>query len=176
MTVPKGRSITFVYGLVGHLHWLCFLGTTGSYGEVEQEKILAFDLGAETFREIPPPDSILHHPKIRYHVLGVLGGKLCVMSGVDDGGCEVWVMDEYGLAESWVKHHVFSQFGCEIYPFGFTSHSEFLFQVGRDDRYGLYDPVAAMTKTFKIMSNGINITKVVEHVDNLVWVAPAEHA
>lgn len=42
-----------------------------------------------------------------HNVIGVLGKKLCVMSNVGVLECEVWVMDGYGMVESWVKHHVF---------------------------------------------------------------------
>ncbi|CAI9296255.1 unnamed protein product [Lactuca saligna] len=47
-------------------------------------------------------------------VLGVLDGKLCVMSRAKGERCEVWVMEEYRVAESWVKHHVFSQFRAKV--------------------------------------------------------------
>ncbi|XP_042758060.1 F-box/kelch-repeat protein At3g06240 [Lactuca sativa] len=103
----------------GHLHWL---GCTD--GKEDTKTIVGFDLGSETFREIPLPDSTLDHN--RSNVVGILAGKLCVMSYIEDVAYAVWVMDEYGVAESWVKHHVFSHFIGYTYPFGFTSHREFL--------------------------------------------------
>ncbi|XP_023758513.1 F-box/kelch-repeat protein At3g06240 [Lactuca sativa] len=155
----------------GHIHWLSFTNS-----KRKPETIVAFDLGAETFSEIPLPDSLLHHNvSSRMNVLGVLTGKLCVMSRVRDGECEVWVMDEYGVADSWVKHHVFSQFdGGDIMPYGFTSRNEFLFRFNDDvDRYGLYDLVTAKTKTFKIHRTSYG-SKIVENVDSLVWIAPSK--
>ncbi|CAH1430865.1 unnamed protein product [Lactuca virosa] len=85
----------------GHLHWLCYCDDL----EQKQETIVAFDLGVDTFNEIlfQVLYFITNHHGSRFNYLGVLAGKLCVMSCVDHGECEVWVMDEYGVAESWVK-------------------------------------------------------------------------
>lgn len=71
---------------------------------------MAFDVILETFCEIPLLNSIQDYNRNRNSkVLGVLDGKLYVISHVGYGGCEFWVMDEYRVAESWVKLHVFSQ-------------------------------------------------------------------
>lgn len=74
------------------------------------------------------------------------------MSRVRDGDdCEVWVMDDYGVDESFVKRHAFSQFdvsAINIYPYGFTLHNEFLFHV-YIDHFILYDPIASKPKNFE---------------------------
>ncbi|KAL7588330.1 hypothetical protein Lser_V15G36583 [Lactuca serriola] len=157
-----------VDGHVGHLHWLCFTDDVG-----KQQIIVAFDLVDETFSEISLPDFTLDSTlSYRHNVLGLLGGKLCVMSRVKDVGCEVWVMDEYGMYESWVKHHVFSQFSGDIFPCGFTLHNEFLFNRSLKDMcLALYDPIAAKVKFFKTFpASCIYVVQVVSYVDSLVWV------
>nr|KAJ0219798.1 hypothetical protein LSAT_V11C200055360 [Lactuca sativa] len=74
----------------------------------KQEMIVAFDLGAETFSEIPVLDFYTTIPSA---LLECIKRTLCVMSRVRDGDdCEVWVMDDYGMDESFVKRHAFSQF------------------------------------------------------------------
>ncbi|CAH1434025.1 unnamed protein product [Lactuca virosa] len=95
------------------------------------------------------------------------------MSRVKGGKCEVWVMDEYGVAESWVKCHVFSHFSGDIIPYGITLHNEFLLRF--DGGFCLYDPIAAKTKNFEIKGR-IQITKIVEYIDSLVWPSPVVHA
>ncbi|KAL4589344.1 hypothetical protein LXL04_002250 [Taraxacum kok-saghyz] len=158
-------------GLEGNMHWI---GSTDQ--ELETKTIVAFDLGSETFREIPLPDSTTFYEHCLSVSLGVLAGKLCVMSwscsGSVDIGCEVWVMEEYGAAESWAKRHVFSRFFGDIYPFGFISGNKFLIQ----DEYRLvmYDPV---TEEAQILTDDCSYEvyhagKIVEYVDSLVWVAP----
>ncbi|KAL4591315.1 hypothetical protein LXL04_004273 [Taraxacum kok-saghyz] len=135
-----------------HLHW---------FGKNETgQVIVAFDLSTETFREI-------HLPEISKY-FGVLGGKLCVMSKVPDCECEVWVMGEYGVVESWVKHHV-----LYFIPHGFTLHSEFIFQVGNCG-VGLHDLIAATTKFFRFRGGTKWRCMVVEYVDSLVWVASSK--
>ncbi|CAI9286201.1 unnamed protein product [Lactuca saligna] len=150
----------------GYLHWLGYITE-----EMNLKTIVAFDLGSETFREIPFPDSIVASEYGRFDALGVLGGKLCVMSWDEDVGCEVWVMEEYG----WVKRHVFSQFIGDMYPFGFTSANKFLIQ-DQYSRLVLYDPV---TEEAQILKNDFSYAeyeagKIVEYVDSLVWVAPVK--
>ncbi|KAL7601314.1 hypothetical protein Lser_V15G25422 [Lactuca serriola] len=104
-TITNGDDVC-VDGHDGRLHWL---GYDYISENTDLKMIVAFDLGSETFCEIPLPDSILNDD--RDIVLGVLAKKLCVMTHVGvDGTCDVWVMDKYGVAESWVKRHVFSQF------------------------------------------------------------------
>ncbi|CAI9273893.1 unnamed protein product [Lactuca saligna] len=157
-----GEDNVCVDGHDGHLHWL-------GYTDEIIESIVAFDLGAETFRVIPLPDSIQDgHSGHISNTLGILGGKVCVMSCVMDEECEVWMMNEYGVVESWVKNHVFSGFSGNIIPFGFTLRNEFLFQVSQHG-FGLYDPVEAKTKIFKVRGRPYTTRKVVHYVDSLVW-------
>ncbi|KAL4591317.1 hypothetical protein LXL04_004275 [Taraxacum kok-saghyz] len=151
-----------------HLHWL----GKNETGQV----IVAFDLSTETFREIHLPVSIRHDEEILKY-FGVLGGKLCVMSKVPDGECEVWVMGEYGVVESWVKRHVFRQFNyidnLHFKSHGFTVHNEFIFQI--DNRgVWLHDLIADTTKFFRFRDGWKGGVRVVEYVDSLVWVAPAK--
>nr|KAJ0199013.1 hypothetical protein LSAT_V11C600318720 [Lactuca sativa] len=117
-----------VDGHAGHLHW------HGGYylGELVSKTILAFDLGAETLSEITLPDSVNGDNVNNVStIIGVLAGKLCVISKtLPDYDCVVWVMDEYGVPKSWMKQHVFPLFR------GFS--------------HALYDPVAANTKIFKL--------------------------
>ncbi|KAL4575331.1 hypothetical protein LXL04_022173 [Taraxacum kok-saghyz] len=167
VTMIQDRDEVCVDGHDGHLHWL---GCTDF--RWLKEAIVAFDLGLETFRVISLPRSVLHD--MGMNVVGVLAGKLCVMSRVRFYECDVWVMEEYGVAESWVRHHAFSQFSGDIYPFGFTLNGEFLFHV-YNDRFALYDQIEEKSKIFDIMGGQIGKTKVVEYVDSLVWVTPAKH-
>ncbi|KAL4575330.1 hypothetical protein LXL04_022172 [Taraxacum kok-saghyz] len=162
-----------VNGLDGFLHWFYFSFSLPGFSKT----IVAFDLGEETFRVMPLPDSLKKFDN--QQVLGGLGGKLCVMSCVFIVGCEVWVMEEYGMAESWVKHHVFQVVNGEIIPYGFTFQNEFLFEDANyhdedselDCSFSLYHPVASTTKCFEICPGSKNV---VEYVDSLVWVAPVE--
>lgn len=85
----------------------------------------------------------------------------------------MWVLNEYGVAESWTKHYVYSQFSGNIAPFGFTLNNEFLFEAF-NRHLALYDPVAAKVKSFKIMVGHVGISKIVQYVDSLIWVAPTE--
>ncbi|XP_052622902.1 F-box/kelch-repeat protein At3g06240 [Lactuca sativa] len=162
------QAAVCVDGHDGHLHWLCYIDE-----EMKAQTIVAFDLGVETFYEIPLPDSKLHHHgHYWFSVLGVLDGKLCAMSRAKGERCEVWVMEEYRVAESWVKHHVFSQFSG-IIPIGFTSHSEFVFY-GYPCGLALFDPISAKVKSIGTPTTHVGMIKILEYVDSLVWIAPVK--
>nr|XP_043608792.1 F-box protein CPR1-like [Erigeron canadensis] len=159
-----------VDGYDGRLHYLCRV----NYGaERKKVTIVAFDLGDETFSEIVLPDSVQNYS--RAMEVGVLSKKLCVMSGLRNGGCEVWVMENYGVVTSWVKCHVISKYkGHDIYPIGFTSNNQFLFAHGI--HLSLYDPEASTFRDFKDAQPFTNLVTVVQYVDSLVWVTAAKWA
>ncbi|KAK1419129.1 hypothetical protein QVD17_28287 [Tagetes erecta] len=162
-------SITGSDGRDGRVHWLCCGGIR------TKQIIVAFDLGVEKFSQLSLPDSVGKWRNGRANVLGLLGGKICVMGYDENGDFEVWVMSEYGVSESWVKDYAFSQFGGGIFPIGFTLNNEFVFQ---DDNkcLVLYDQKAAKVKSFNVTVSGWESTErfmIVPYVDSLVWIAPA---
>ncbi|KAL4589342.1 hypothetical protein LXL04_002248 [Taraxacum kok-saghyz] len=167
----EDHEVVCVDGPEGYIHWI---GSTNQ--ELDSKTIVAFNLGSDTFGEIPLPHSTEAYNHCLSASLGVLAGKLCVMSwswtGVVDIECEVWVMEEYGVAESWAKRHVFSRFVGDIYPFGFTSGNKFLIQ-DEYDRLVMYDPVTeeALVLTNDCSYELYHAGKIVEYMDSLVWVA-----
>ncbi|KAK2984427.1 hypothetical protein RJ640_014833 [Escallonia rubra] len=79
------------YGIFvnGSLHWLA-----------APNKIIAFDLVEEKFREIPLPSGCVLHQGGQ---LVVLDGCVGTVSWSEGDVDEVWVMKEYGAVDSWTK-------------------------------------------------------------------------
>ncbi|KAL5579724.1 hypothetical protein UlMin_012166 [Ulmus minor] len=102
---PKSYCYAMRMGVLvnGSLHWAA---VNLDYGSA---MVLAFDIGSESFREVPLPESVNNHVKRflldnRYFMdLGVLDGRLCIVDSFKDMGIDVWVMREYGVKESWTK-------------------------------------------------------------------------
>ncbi|XP_058202314.1 F-box/kelch-repeat protein At3g06240-like [Rhododendron vialii] len=83
---------TGVY-LNDRLHWLCWYNLMNA---------IAFDLSDQVFREIQLPDYELDS-----ECLVVLRGCLCLVCfSVCDDGTEVWMMNKYGVTESWTKFRI----------------------------------------------------------------------
>ncbi|XP_022723214.1 F-box protein CPR30-like, partial [Durio zibethinus] len=80
----------------GALHWVL----TQKVQLSEKNVIVALDLGAENFREVPQPE---YKDKIFQLNVGVLGGCLCAIANYDHVRVDLWVMKEYGVKESWTK-------------------------------------------------------------------------
>ncbi|GJT09378.1 polyubiquitin 11 [Tanacetum coccineum] len=161
--IQKESTLHLVLRLRGYL-----------YEEQKLQTIVSFDLAAETFSEITLPDFLQDDSNMhRQKVLGVYKGKLSLMSCIRDGECEVWVLNEYGVAESWVKQHVLPLFSSPITPFGFTLNNRFLFE-DYNERLALYDPVEDKVKPFEVKARERYKTKIVHYVESLVWIPRAK--
>nr|XP_043613785.1 F-box/kelch-repeat protein At3g06240-like [Erigeron canadensis]XP_043613786.1 F-box/kelch-repeat protein At3g06240-like [Erigeron canadensis] len=137
-----GRNEVCVDGHDGHLHWLAY-DVKEEVELIRRQKIVALDLGAETFNQISLPDSLQIYNYNRPITCDFMTGKLCVMSQVKESEFEIWVMDEYGVAESWwLKHRVFSHQCSILRPLGFTLHNELVY-IDNDECISLYDPIAS---------------------------------
>ncbi|XP_059644470.1 F-box/kelch-repeat protein At3g06240-like [Cornus florida] len=84
----------------GSLHWLLF----GSYSN--SFLIAAFDVADEKFRDVQRPSSIVNNNFNMLYILGVCRGRLCIFlcSYTYSFQIDVWVMQEYGVTESWTKY------------------------------------------------------------------------
>ncbi|KAL3617223.1 hypothetical protein CASFOL_038970 [Castilleja foliolosa] len=86
--------------LNGAIHWLVLRGEDCAV-------IVALDLDDDVFFEIPAP-SVADMNDFFFGSLSVLGGCLCVVADTPSNseGTDVWVMKDYGAAESWWKFTV----------------------------------------------------------------------
>ncbi|KAH6786985.1 hypothetical protein C2S52_006537 [Perilla frutescens var. hirtella] len=88
--------------LNGIVHWL---GYEPIDDDVCRGLILAFEIGNEVFGEVMLPDLLARKAVMSLHLF-TIGGSLAVVrrgaSDVDEG-CDVWIMKEYGVKESWTK-------------------------------------------------------------------------
>ncbi|XP_059670773.1 F-box protein CPR1-like [Cornus florida] len=96
------RNATFANGA---LHWAVW--------ETDQVSIAAFDLGVEEYRLVPRPD---YSNKMFEMDVGVLEGWLCVICH-SSSICDLWVMKEYGVKESWTRLFSVSPLEINISPF-----------------------------------------------------------
>ncbi|MCD7462801.1 hypothetical protein HAX54_049383 [Datura stramonium] len=88
--------------LNGKMHWLTRFG---KYHGRRDRLIVSFDLADEVFGEVPKVDFDVKPRIVQYH-LAVLGDCLAValtLPHYKGGGCEIWVMREYNVKESWMK-------------------------------------------------------------------------
>lgn len=73
------------------IHWVVIINGLS--------KIIAFDVVQEKFGIVASPDDVGNSAGC--YGFGLLGGRLCVGLERVDGGNQLWVMDEYGVKESW---------------------------------------------------------------------------
>ncbi|XP_051129301.1 F-box protein At3g07870-like [Andrographis paniculata] len=89
----RGKSIF----LHGSIHWI------GDRVDATASCVVSFDLRNEVFKELELP-RCKYTKKMSIHVVG--GDTLCAMAFEDeDLTCRVWMMKEYGVAESWIEQY-----------------------------------------------------------------------
>ncbi|XP_026443082.1 F-box/kelch-repeat protein At3g06240-like [Papaver somniferum] len=105
-TVRHGYCPRITPGLLlnGVLYW----SAAATSGE-NHKFIVSFDISSEEFTKFPFPEEIIQRPKISGAILRVLGDSLCLVCGIRDVGVDIWVMQNYGVMESWVKKFTTSQ-------------------------------------------------------------------
>ncbi|PIA33331.1 hypothetical protein AQUCO_04100031v1 [Aquilegia coerulea] len=110
----------------GALHWLADTGMSSWHSK----RIVSFDMKHEVFQEMPHPSSAnLNYDANSLNRLGVLGGLLCILGRDFGENVQVWVMQQYGVANSWTKqftieaHEVCGSF-THLQPIGVASIKE----------------------------------------------------
>ncbi|KAF3947349.1 hypothetical protein CMV_026505 [Castanea mollissima] len=92
--------------------------------------ILSFDINDESFREIMLPPNHLDGVPVNFAELAVFKGCLAVfvfVHGCRDILCHIWVMEEYGVAESWTRKYLVARnWVSGGYFFGCTDNGELL--------------------------------------------------
>ncbi|CAK7338465.1 unnamed protein product [Dovyalis caffra] len=150
------------------IHWV-------DYDPENYRFICAFDFEFEKFKRLSlPPDSQIHDGKGRHSVscVGVLKGCLFMAFDVcsECGEFEIWVMEEYGVKESWSKKFVVGNVHLNDYvcyePLFFLSSGEIL-MLHEDQCIVRYD---ARWKSFQdlTISQGIKSIKVIAYSPSFV--------
>ncbi|XP_026426112.1 F-box protein CPR1-like isoform X2 [Papaver somniferum] len=120
------------------LHWLA--------KSQDSEAIVCLDIGNQVFKEIQLPNEPLvrKNDKRKFMTVGVLEGCLCVVANVTNLHSEVWVMQDYGVQESWNKRYIITdeRIMNDYLPhlmWSFKS-GELLFGLCSSDDLIIYDP------------------------------------
>lgn len=100
------RSINRSHGvqLNGVLHWL------GVFGKTTTEVIVSFDVSNERIADLPLPEEIMLLSLLRKtKTVGVLGKCLCLLVDMHCSECDMWVMQNYKVKESWAKQFTITE-------------------------------------------------------------------
>ncbi|XP_065629068.1 F-box/kelch-repeat protein At3g06240 isoform X1 [Quercus suber] len=92
--------------------------------------ILSFNVNDESFREMMLPPDLLDLDGVCCTELAVFKGSLAVFIYTDDLSdvfCHIWVMEEYGVAESWIEKYMVPMIlNSHFYCNGCTDNGELL--------------------------------------------------
>ncbi|XP_062162112.1 F-box/kelch-repeat protein At3g06240-like [Alnus glutinosa] len=111
----------------GAVHWPA---RTPKHQRPFHHLIVSFNMEDEVFREMAMPKSLQGDQEISEFFMAVVDGLLALIPCRDDEDMPVWVMKEYGRAESWTKQFDI-KFECGAYaygPIGFRKNGEVLLE------------------------------------------------
>ncbi|XP_026396511.1 F-box protein CPR1-like [Papaver somniferum] len=135
----------------GALHWLAKPRPITSKNKFSQV-ILSFNMAKEVFTEIPHLEYFDDGNKFKHKCIDVLEGYLAMLCSNSKVGFEVWVMNDYGIRESWTKRYNISLMKVDFIPsFWYLrrihslKNGEILLEIQLDDKYKyaamfFYDP------------------------------------
>ncbi|XP_059442123.1 F-box/kelch-repeat protein At3g23880-like [Corylus avellana] len=132
----------------GAIHWLASTRIVGNDDD-KRHSILSFDISNETFREIMLPKglSILNNcfrSPIFYSITEY--GKSLALCVGKTRFISLWVMKEYGAAESWTQVLAHTTLEDIPKPLGFSSSGELLWKT-ESGKLASYDPKSTKIET-----------------------------
>lgn len=136
------------------LHWL-------TKDNSDSCTIAAFDLSSETLKNVPPPNC----DKLFYDI-AVLRGCLCLIACTDLGN-EIFVMEKYGLRESWTLKYVIDFLDTSIKPLTLLEDGKVLFMTSAIRRLGTYDGKEDTVIKFEVLG-GYDFSNTCTFMESLV--------
>ena len=136
--------------------------------------ILSFDVNDESFCEIMLPQNYLDGISLDSEHLVVFKGLLALIVFEQSGICYIWLMQEYGLVESWTKRSipvsgVDKFFGCTVNgEFLITKYSPYGFLSCDPKRIILLDPESLNEKKILGIPGNADVTYTANLMENLV--------
>ncbi|CAA3027580.1 F-box kelch-repeat At3g23880-like [Olea europaea subsp. europaea] len=132
----KWGSSAYVNGAV---HWIGYSPRTEEVNHGQsRDLIVSFDINNEVFKEMNLPDDL---EKWGLELsLGVLGNKLAAIQyhSWKQRMFSVWVMEEYGMVESWREMYDVDMMGKHMKFVGFTNNGDILVEIA-SHKLVLYD-------------------------------------
>ncbi|XP_058208993.1 F-box protein At3g07870-like isoform X2 [Rhododendron vialii] len=119
----------------GAIHWIaCDRRVVDGLSSL----IMLFHMGSQAFSEMMMPAALVNEMQLRLSIMSY-GESLAVLCHGQEGSCGVWVMKEYGVAESWAKLYNINPPGVLAYKIlGFRKSGEVLLWMS-DKRLLCYD-------------------------------------
>uniref|UniRef100_A0A7N0UIC4 F-box domain-containing protein n=1 Tax=Kalanchoe fedtschenkoi TaxID=63787 RepID=A0A7N0UIC4_KALFE len=123
--------------LNGSFHWVM-------EKKIGEMLIRSFDLEKERVKEVIPLPHFSENRLVYAGRMSVAGGKLMLVTQLEDATTEIWVMDEYGVGTSWAKLVTLCKvpdvkFGNSLSPVCFSRNGGVLVCVN-GYHYMMYDP------------------------------------
>ncbi|KAK6263682.1 hypothetical protein SCA6_019116 [Theobroma cacao] len=144
----------------GAIHWLGMVLKNKNITQV----IVSFEVSTEVFKLFPLPDFVLRERWVTW--TDVYKNLLCVVRTEDGAYCEIWVMEEYGVPESWTRLHAIQlSLSYPLWFLGLGMNGKLVLE----NLWGLtvYDPDNEEIKNVKF-DHPIGMFTIVTYIESLV--------
>lgn len=151
----------------GAFHWYAY----NDFGGDKCEIILSFNMSSEVFRVIPFPDVCFYLDGNRKG-LAVLNDSLALtlyVPSLVDAYFDIWVMNEYGVKESWTKQFTIGPLSGIYSPISFWKSEELLFE-GSNGQLVSCDLNTQKLKEYQVQEGDATTTQVAIYTESLVSI------
>lgn len=126
--------------LNGVVHWVAYQSRGQGNGTSFRSLVVGFGLDNEKFNEIMLPGALADEVTMNL-VLKTYRNSLAVIfqGGIDNKYCDIWVMKEYGVVESWTRMYSIDLVHGMVKVVGFRKHGDILVSKGSNE-LATYDP------------------------------------
>ncbi|KAL9670473.1 hypothetical protein QQ045_008026 [Rhodiola kirilowii] len=158
----------------GALHWVDTHPSMPAAGV--KRGIVVFSLRKEKFEQIMPLPECDDDIKLRHFQLTVMCGRLavfyCSPFWSNSSTFEIWVMERYGVKESWTKQVTITGLESKIYmePISFLSNGSLLLNIN-NQRTAIYDPKGETCNNIESLSSllpSCGVPSGIEYIETLV--------
>jgi len=167
-------SLEYPTCVSGALHWIRFEG--------QQRSILFFCFESERVQLFPSPPHVFgnHNNGVgnRHISMGELKGFLYIFDSTFSSDVSMWVMNEYGIEESWTKVYnintsfnpsrSFASWHSALWPIKHFEEGDVILLYHSYDRLIHYEPEKYRCKAFQIHGSRSGSFEVIPHIPSLI--------
>jgi hypothetical protein len=167
--------LRFLFGILRYtLHWI-------RHGN-EQRSILCFNFESEKLQSFPSPPHVFGFGIHRNNSMGELRGFLYI-SDISLHDVTLWVMNEYGIAESWTKIYNIDisrfsfynnpilqpySYSLKCFPIKRFKEGVVLLVTNSYNFFSYYEPEKKESKVFEIQGTSSKCIEVISHIPSLI--------
>ncbi|KAK1568891.1 hypothetical protein Q3G72_030138 [Acer saccharum] len=145
----------------GALHWTMCKKDGYFFSE---NYILSFDVCTDKFNKMKLPFPYVGYELLVYQAPKTFEGPLALIAYNSIENCDIWLMKEYGVVESWVRQYSIRGWVWSVMPFGFFDDGNLIIELSIDRHLFSYDLDVECMRYLEVFGH----IRIVKYIESLV--------